>query len=132
MTWDFDSTTMVRPSKSSEAGTDSTSAGGGGGLTEAPASNQRTNNLDAVTPTESNHMVPFSEEDYNGPKGAEEEREEGRPVSLQLGIDETAMALEDGSRKSFVEGAQKRNSVVMVGDGAIEATDSVEVKVSIT
>lgn len=103
MTWDFDVSTMIRPSKSSEAssGASPTAAG------TAAVSNQWPNDQDTPTPTESNH-VPFTEEEAE------------HPVSPQLGIDETAMALESGSRKSFVEGDGKRDSVVLIG----EETDS--------
>ena len=104
---------MVRPSKSAEDGMDTTTA-----VTSTPAaaSNDRTNDQEAHTPTELNHKVPFSEG---------EEQEEEPPVSPQLGIDETAMVLDSGSRKSFLDGAQKRNSVILV-DKREDETDSAE------
>ena len=108
MTWDFDATTMVRPSKSSDSST-------------AAASNQPTNDQGDLTPTEMNHKVPFSEQEGEG-------QGEEPPVSPQLGIDETAMVLDNGCRKSFVEGAEKRDSVVMVGGGAMDEVDSAEGK----
>ena len=112
MTWDFDASTMVRPTKSTEDGSVESNT-----ATSAAASNQRTNDQDALTPTESNHKVPFSEGEEQG---------EEPPVSPQLGIDETAMVLESGSRKSFVEGAEKRNSVVLVGEDGVDGHNSVE------
>ena len=117
MIWDFDASTMVRPTKSTEDGAEpnpaSTAAVTTPTMTVAAASNQRPNDQDSLTPTESNHKVPFSEEG------------EELPVSPQLGIDETAMALENGSRKSIIEGAEKRNSVVMVGEDGVDGHNSV-------
>ena len=108
VTWDFDASTMIRPSKLSDESANSATS------TAAAAPNQQTNDQGSLTPTESNHKVPFSE-------GEGEEL----PVSPQLGIDETAMVLDgSGCRKSFVEGAQKRDSVVMVGDGMADEIDS--------
>ena len=122
VTWDFDATTMVRPTKSTQDGADSNSASSAATTstpaTTAAASNQRTNAQDSLTPTESNHKVPFSEEG--------EGQGEELPVSPQLGIDETAMVLESGNRKSIVEGeAGKRNSVVMVGEDGVDGRNSV-------
>ena len=121
VTWDFDASTMVRPTKSTEDGADSNSASSAAttstSTTTAAASNQRTNDQDSLTPTESNHKVLFSEEG--------EGQGEEPPVSPQLGIDETAMVLESGSRKSIVEGAEKRNSVVLVGEDGVDGHNSV-------
>ena len=112
VTWDFDASTMIRPSKLSDESANSATS------TAAAAPNQQTNDQGSLTPTESNHKVPFSE-------GEGEEQGEELPVSPQLGIDETAMVLDGGGcRKSFVEGAQKRDSVVMVGDGMADEIDS--------
>ena len=118
MTWDFDASTMVRPTKVTEDGVGDSSTAVT--MTEAAASNQWTNDEEPPTPIAvSNHKSPFSEEEG-------EERGEEPPVSPQLGIDETAMVLEDGNRQSFVEGAMKRNSVVMVGGEKVDETDSAE------
>ena len=118
VTWDFDASTMVRPTKSTEDGADSNSASSAAASSTIPttataaASNQRTNDQDSLTPTESNHKVPFSEGEGKG---------EELQVSPQLGIDDTAMVLESGSRKSIVEGAaEKRNSVVLVGEDGVD------------
>lgn len=119
MTWDFDASTMVRPTKSAEDGAEPNPASTAAvttaiTTTAAAASNQRPNDQDSLTPTESNHKVPFSEEG------------EELPVSPQLGIDETAMVLESGSRKSLIEGAaDKRNSVVLVGEDGVDGHNSV-------
>ena len=123
VTWDFDASTMVRPTKSTEDGADSNSASSAGvastsTTTTVAVSNQRINDQDSLTPTESNHKVPFSE------KG-EGQGEELPPVPPQLGIDETAMVLESGNRKSIVEGAEKRNSVVLVGEDGVDGHNSV-------
>ena len=116
VTWDFDASTMVRPTKSTEDGADSNSASSAATTstsTMTAAATQQTNNQDSLTPTESNHKVPFSEEG------------EEPSVSPQLGIDETAMVLESGSRKSIVEGAEKRNSVVLIGEDGVDGRNSV-------
>ena len=120
VTWDFDASTMVRPTKSTEDGADSNSASSAGvasTTTMTAVSNQRSNDQDSLTPTESNHKVPFSEEG--------EGQGEELPISPQLGIDETAMVLESGNRKSIVEGAEKRNSVVLVGEDGVDGHNSI-------
>ena len=115
--WDFDASTstMVRPTKSTEDGTSSAQK-------DAGTSNPWTNDQDVVTPMESNHTVLFNE--YGGGEGVGQGEE--RSVSPQLGIDETAMVLDSGNRTSFIEGAEKRNSVIRIGDGGMDELDSGE------
>lgn len=113
VTWDFDASTMVRPTKSMEGGSADSNTTSTAPAIAAAASNQQTNDQGDLTPTESNHKVPF-------------DQEEELPVSPQLGIDETAMVLESGSRRSLVEGGEKkRNSVVLVGEDGIDGHNSV-------